>query len=108
MRTPSSAKVPHSHEMPGVAQRRIECGEAMGGIGYASRQQPGSIEGLSAAPASLELRQDIWPTDKAPIMRRLEAGTKEFTGLRWAFSRSGRSCPAVDRRSGVHRSTFLA
>src|SRR5689334_3049948 len=30
-----------------------------------------------AAP-NLEPREDIWPTDKAPLVRRLEDGTNEF------------------------------
>ena len=30
-----------------------------------------------AAP-NLEPREDIWPTDKAPVIRRLEDGTNEF------------------------------
>ena len=34
---------------------------------------------------NLEPREDIWPTDKAPVIRRLEDGTNEFTELRWAF-----------------------
>src|SRR5947209_9739319 len=37
-----------------------------------------------AAP-NLEPREDIWPTDKAPVIRRLEDGTNEFAELRWGF-----------------------
>jgi putative SOS response-associated peptidase YedK len=38
----------------------------------------------SAAP-NLEPRDDIWPTDRAPVIRRLEDGTNEFSELRWGF-----------------------
>lgn len=38
----------------------------------------------SATP-NLEPREDIWPTDKAPVIRRLEDGTNEFTEVRWGF-----------------------
>src|SRR5207237_472340 len=37
-----------------------------------------------AAP-NLEPREDIWPTDKAAVIRRLEDGTNEFAELRWGF-----------------------
>jgi putative SOS response-associated peptidase YedK len=48
----------------------------------------------SAAP-NLEPREDIWPTDKAPVIRRLEDGTNEFTELRWGFSPSQSKRPPV-------------
>src|SRR5246127_313278 len=38
----------------------------------------------NAAP-NLEPRDDIWPTDRAPVIRRLEDGTNEFSELRWGF-----------------------
>src|SRR5207237_4775690 len=38
----------------------------------------------TSAP-NLEPREDIWPTDKAPVIRRLEDGTNEFTELPWRF-----------------------
>ena len=38
----------------------------------------------TAAP-NLEPRDDIWPTDPAPVIRRLEDGTNEFVVLRWGF-----------------------
>src|SRR6201997_5449150 len=38
----------------------------------------------NAAP-NLEPREDIWPTDRAPVIRRLEDGTNEFSELRWGF-----------------------
>src|SRR5258705_6510393 len=44
----------------------------------------------SAAP-NLEPREDIWPTDRAPVIRRLEDGTNEFSELRWGFPKSKRS-----------------
>ena len=34
---------------------------------------------------NLQPRDDIWPTDKAPVIRRIEDGTNEFTELRWGF-----------------------
>ena len=37
-----------------------------------------------AAP-NLEPREDNWPTDKAPVIRRLEDGTNEFAEFRWGF-----------------------
>jgi len=38
-----------------------------------------------AAVPNLEPREDIWPTDPAPVIRRLEDGTNEFKVLRWGF-----------------------
>ena len=38
----------------------------------------------NAAP-NLEPRDDIWPTEPAPVIRRLEDGTNEFSELRWGF-----------------------
>src|ERR1700692_2922356 len=38
----------------------------------------------TSAP-NLEPREDIWPTDKAPVVRRLEDGTNEFSEIRWGF-----------------------
>jgi hypothetical protein len=40
---------------------------------------------FAAAVPNLEPREDIWPTDKAPVIRPLEDGTNEFTELRWGF-----------------------
>jgi putative SOS response-associated peptidase YedK len=34
---------------------------------------------------NLQPRDDIWPTDKAPVIRRLEDGTNEFSEIRWGF-----------------------
>ena len=54
-----------------------------------------------AAP-NLEPRDDIWPTDTAPVIRRVEDGI-EFVQLRWGFPQPGRrvrrssiSVPRVD------------
>ncbi len=44
----------------------------------------GSVRCPAAAP-NLEPRDDIWPTEIAPIIRRLEDGANEFTELRWGF-----------------------
>jgi putative SOS response-associated peptidase YedK len=37
------------------------------------------------ASPNLEPREDIWPTDKAPLIRWLEDETNEFAELRWGF-----------------------
>jgi len=42
------------------------------------------VECPNAAP-HLEPRDDIWPTDRAPVIRRLEDGMNEFAELRWGF-----------------------
>jgi putative SOS response-associated peptidase YedK len=34
---------------------------------------------------NLQPRDDIWPTDRAPVIRRLEDGTNEFSEIRWGF-----------------------
>jgi putative SOS response-associated peptidase YedK len=47
-----------------------------------------------AAP-NLEPRDDIWPTDRAPVIRRLEDGTNEFSELRWGFSPARPKGPPV-------------
>ena len=44
----------------------------------------------SAAP-NLEPREDIWPTDRAPVIRRLEDGTNEFSELRWGLPSGAKS-----------------
>ena len=48
----------------------------------------------NAAP-NLEPRDDIWPTDRAPVIRRLEDGTNEFSELRWGFPPAGPKGPPV-------------
>jgi putative SOS response-associated peptidase YedK len=42
------------------------------------------VQWPSAAP-NLESREDIWPTDPAPVIRRLADGRNEFAVLRWGF-----------------------
>jgi len=34
---------------------------------------------------NLQPRDDIWPTDRAPVIRRLEDCTNEFGEFRWGF-----------------------
>jgi putative SOS response-associated peptidase YedK len=34
---------------------------------------------------NLQPRDDIWPTGRASVIRRLEDGTNEFTEIRWGF-----------------------
>jgi putative SOS response-associated peptidase YedK len=57
----------------------------------------------NAAP-NLEPRDDIWPTDKAPVIRRLEDGTNEFAELPWGFP-PGRpkGAPVINFRSEGRR-----
>jgi len=57
----------------------------------------------NAAP-NLQPREDIWPTDKAPVIRRLEDGPTEFTQLRWGFP-PGRpkGAPVINFRSEGRR-----
>lgn len=56
-----------------------------------------------AAP-NLQSREDIWPTDTAPVIRQLEDGTKEFAQLRWGFP-PGRpkGAPVINFRSEGRR-----
>jgi putative SOS response-associated peptidase YedK len=67
----------------------------------------------TAAP-NLEPREDIWPTDKAPVIRRLEDGTNEFSELRWGFPPARPKGPPVinfrseGRRFPVGRCLVLA
>jgi putative SOS response-associated peptidase YedK len=57
----------------------------------------------NAAP-NLEPRDDIWPTDKAPAIRRMEDGSNEFSELRWGFP-PGRpmGAPVINFRSEGRR-----
>ena len=48
----------------------------------------------NAAP-NLEPRDDIWPTDIAPVIRRLQDGTNEFSELRWGFPSARLKGPPV-------------
>jgi putative SOS response-associated peptidase YedK len=34
---------------------------------------------------NLQPRDDVWPTDRAPVIRGLQDGTNEFTEIRWEF-----------------------
>ena len=57
----------------------------------------------NAAP-NLEPRDDIWPTDRAPVIRRLEDGTNEFSELRWGFPPArSKSPPVINFRSEGRR-----
>jgi putative SOS response-associated peptidase YedK len=46
---------------------------------------------------NLQPRDDIWPTDRAPVIRRLEDGTNEFSEIRWGFP------PAQPKRPTSHQ-----
>ena len=57
----------------------------------------------SAAP-NLEPREDIWPTDRAPVIRRHEDGANEFSELRWGFpSARLKGPPVINFRSEGRR-----
>ena len=56
-----------------------------------------------AAP-NLEPREDIWPTDKAPVIRRLQDGINEFAELRWGFPPARpKGAPIINFRSEGRR-----
>jgi putative SOS response-associated peptidase YedK len=56
-----------------------------------------------AAP-NLEPRDDIWPTDRAPVIRRLEDGTNEFAELRWGLPPARpKGAPIINFRSENRR-----
>src|SRR5438067_10763591 len=48
----------------------------------------------NAAP-NLEPRDDIWPTERAPVIRRLQDGTNEFSESRWGFPSARLKGPPV-------------
>ena len=52
------------------------------------------IKWPNAAP-NLERRDDIWPTERSPIIRRLEDGTSEFSELRWGLPHARPKGPPV-------------
>ena len=52
-----------------------------------------------AAAPNLEPREDIWPTDPAPVIRRLQDGASEFAVLRWGFPSAGANSDAI--RPGI-------
>jgi putative SOS response-associated peptidase YedK len=61
------------------------------------------VQWPSAAP-NLEPREDIWPTDPAPVIRRLEGGGNEFAVLRWGFPPARpRGAPVINFRSEGRR-----
>jgi putative SOS response-associated peptidase YedK len=61
------------------------------------------VQWPSAAP-NLEPREDIWPTDPAPVLRRLEDGRNEFAVLRWGFpSAKPKGAPVINFRSEGRR-----
>jgi putative SOS response-associated peptidase YedK len=56
-----------------------------------------------AAP-NLEPREDIWPTDKAPVIQRFEDGTNQFAELRWGFPPARlKGAPIINFRSEGRR-----
>jgi len=61
---------------------------------------------LPRAAPNLEPRDDIWPTDPAPVMRRVKDGV-ELVQLRWGFPPARpRGAPVINFRSeGRHFST---
>ena len=48
-------------------------------------------------------RDDIWPTDRAPVVRRLEDGTNEFSEIRWGFPGRLKAPPVINFRSEGRR-----
>lgn len=57
-----------------------------------------------AAAPNLQPREDIWPTDTAPVIRQLEDGTNEFTQLRWGFPpERPKAAPVINFRSEGRR-----
>src|ERR1700723_1244378 len=40
---------------------------------------------MAGRDPNLQPRDDIWPTDRAPMIRRLEDGTNDFSEIRWGF-----------------------
>lgn len=57
-----------------------------------------------AAAPNLEPRDDIWPTDVAPVIRRLDDGANEFAQLRWGFpSPRPKGPPVINFRSEARR-----
>jgi putative SOS response-associated peptidase YedK len=61
---------------------------------YAFSQTRIPVRWPDAIP-NLQPRDDIWPTDRAPVIRHLEDGTNEFSEIRWGFS------PAQPKRPPV-------
>ncbi|MBV8888487.1 MAG: SOS response-associated peptidase [Alphaproteobacteria bacterium] len=56
------------------------------------------------AVPNLEPREDIWPTDPAPVIRRLEDGSNEFAVMRWGFPPARpKAAPIINFRSEGRR-----
>jgi putative SOS response-associated peptidase YedK len=49
---------------------------------------------------NLQPRENIWPTDKAPVICRLEDGTNEFSEIRWGFPPAQPKRPPVINSEG--------
>ena len=62
-------KIPYSDYLAALSRNRIP------------------VKWPNAAP-NLESRDDIWPTDRAPVIRRLEDGKNEFFGIAVGLSAS--------------------
>jgi putative SOS response-associated peptidase YedK len=60
--------------------------------------------GWPTAAPNLEPRDDIWPTDPAPVIRRLEHGSNEFKVIRWGFPPTRpKGAPIINFRSERRR-----
>jgi putative SOS response-associated peptidase YedK len=71
-----------------VNEERVVCNDYANNIPYSAYLEAFSETGIpvrfpNAAP-NLQPRDDIWPTDKAPVIRQVEDGF-EFAQLRWGF-----------------------
>ena len=59
---------------------------------------------MAKAAPNLKPREDIWPTDRAPVIRRLEDGTNEFSESRWGFPPTRpKGVPVINFRSEGRR-----
>ena len=62
-----------------------------------------AVEWPSAAP-NLEPHEDIWPSDPAPVIRRLDDGKNQFSVLRWGFPPARpKGAPVINFRSEGRR-----
>jgi putative SOS response-associated peptidase YedK len=78
-------KIPYSDYLAAFSQTRVP------------------VKWSNAAP-NLQPRDDIWPTDKAPVIRRLEDGTNAFAELRWGFPPARpKGAPVINFRSEGRR-----
>ena len=70
---------------------------------HAFRQLRVPVRFPDAAP-NLEPRDDIWPTDAAPVIRRLADGSNAFAQLRWGFPPARpKAGPVINFRSEGRR-----